>query len=91
MLPDDRVADAPQSVPPLLYPAQGCVPLGQGSIVLNPMSEAEDRDDIAHGHLGLACFEALIAAPERKASQVGCAGHESCLVRPSWWGQSEPS
>ena len=38
VLPDDRSADDPQAVPPLFHLAQGCVPLGQGIIVLDLVS-----------------------------------------------------
>ena len=65
MLPYDRVTDELQALLPLPDLAPGCVPLGQGIVVLDLVSEAENRDGIAYGHRGLACFDALVGTPER--------------------------
>ena len=79
-----------QAVPPLLNLAPGCVALGQGSIVLDLVSQAEDRDGIAYGRLGLACFEALVAAPEREGSQVIYARREELPLRTGRRGDVYP-
>jgi hypothetical protein len=76
VLPDDRIADEPQAALPLCDLAPGCVPLGQGILVLDLVSEAEHRDGIAYGHRSLVCFEALVAAPEHESGKVIDAGHE---------------
>ena len=52
---------------PLLHLAPGCVPLGQGIIVLDLMRKAENCNGISYGYSGLVCFEAL----------KGTTGHES--------------
>jgi len=79
VLPDEHAADGPLAVPPLLPPrlylAPGCVPLGQGSIVLDLVSQAQERDRVPGTHPGNACFDALVSAPERDGGQVPDAGH----------------
>ena len=53
----------------------GCVPLGQGIIVFDFMSEAEDRDRIAHRDDRGARDQVLPAQPEHEGGQVLDAGH----------------
>ena len=74
-LPDDRIADDPQAVPPLFHLAPGCIPLSQSTIVFDFMSEAEDRDRIAHRDDRGARDQALPAQPEHEGGQVPEAGH----------------
>jgi hypothetical protein len=79
VLPDEHAADGPQArlelLPPLLHLAPGCVPLGQGSIVLDLVSEAEDRDRIPYGDDRGARLQALPAPPEREGGQIGGSGY----------------
>ena len=74
--PDDRIADDPQDVPPLLPPllhlAPGCVPLSQGSSVFNLVREADERDRSLHGDGRPAGLQALPAPPEPRVR--GAAG-----------------
>ena len=69
VLPDEHAADGPQArlelLPPLLHLAPGCVPLGQGSIVLDLVSQADKHDGIAQGNGRPARLQPLIAAPQR--------------------------
>ena len=66
---------------PLLHLAQGCAP-PSGILVLDLVSEAENRNGIAYGHLDLACFEALAKHTRRAAQARSARRHLSCP-----WGQ----
>ena len=61
MLPYDRVADELQALLPLLDLPHGYIPAGQGSVVLDLVGKAQDRDRVPGTHLGnAACAENLI-------------------------------
>ena len=77
VLPHDRITDGPQAVPPLLPPLF-YLRLGQGSIVLDLVSQAQERDRVPGTYPGNACFDALVSAPERDGGQVPTLGTASC-------------
>ena len=54
---------------------KGFVPRGNRLVPLDLPGQAHGHDGILHGNRSFACFKALIAAPERKASQIREAGH----------------
>jgi hypothetical protein len=60
----------PQAVPPLLPPllhlAPGCVPLGQGSIVLDLVSQADKHDRRLHRDGCPTGLQPFVAGPERE-------------------------
>jgi hypothetical protein len=60
-------------------------PRPAGILVPDLVSEAENRNGIAYGHLDLACFEALVSTPQGRAGHVGDAGTWSL---PLGWGRS---
>jgi hypothetical protein len=58
-----------------LSPGAGPSRRGHRIIPLDLPGQANERGGVLQRDGRLARFEALVAAPERKASQVGCAGY----------------
>ena len=63
---DRRARPAPRARLPFFDLAPGCVPFGQGVIVLGLVSEAKDRDGIPHRDGRGARLQALPAPPEQR-------------------------
>ena len=79
VLPVKHHAQGPRELGHILLPfrqlAESRVPLGDRLVALNLPGQAHGRDGILHGYGLLACFDALIAAPEHQGGQLIDAGH----------------
>ena len=74
-VPPRRPESAGQALLKHLSPGAGLVRRGHGIIPLDLPGQAEERGGVLQGDGRLACYEALVAAPEHEGGKVGGAGH----------------
>ena len=89
-VPLRRPESAGQAFLEHLSPGAGPGRRGHGIIPLDLPGQAEERGGVLQSDGRLARFEALVAAPERKASQVGCAGYGEPSLGAGWRDDTYP-